>query len=504
MTQYYVNKYLSLSSLNLTPHSWTRATKMSNLVELKREYDRARRAELEKDEAKAIINTHLELNGGDDVARTATDPEQRDEELKKIAKDVIKEVNASCDGGLTAEGLNLVRGEFSTQVADLRKHFDTKFKELATGQDALRDALQGVPQKLDTLVAEREKSPETTGSGETNVIEKIEALRAVVDANAATLEYIESKVADLGGKMDNMEHRINVNAAKQLKTLSGLAKELHGSENNAPIANASVPLEADTPTQTNVNDQYTGKKKSKKSSTTNTAATTTTKGAICKATKKGDGKPCDKYAEAGYLTCGYHREQEQELREKSGVPRTDSTASFQDTATNVNAQAPTTAQPSVAQRTRKGSRLKPPGVATKKRKRGDDEEEELEHTDHSPGEIVPGCPACEAGCGELTQPTTGHILHSEQADQRDYDHSFDSPEPENQVAHGLPPSPPLNGPILPSPTSTDADRLEAEQTGFTNQDELMEELRRGKHRREPSTSNRKLLQQGPQQPSWLL
>ena len=28
----------------------------------------------------------------------------------------------------------------------------------------------------------------------------------------------------------------------------------------------------------------------------------------------------------------------------------------------------------------------------------------LEHTDHSPDEIVPGCPACDAGCGELTQP----------------------------------------------------------------------------------------------------
>ena len=473
---------------------------MSNLVELKREYDRARRAELEKDEAKAIINTHLELNGGDDVARTATDPEQRDEELKKIAKDVINEVNASCDGGLTAEDLNLVWEEFSTQVADLREHFDTKFNELATGQDALRDALQGVPQKLDTLVAEREKSPETTGSGETNVIEKIEALRVVVDANAATLEYIESKVADLGGKMDNMEHRINVNTAKQLKTVSGLAKELHGSENNAPVVNASVALEAVTPTQTNVNDQYTGKKKSKKSSTTNTAATTTTKGAKCMAIKKGDGKRCDKYAEAGFLTCRYkeHRVQEQELREKTVVPRTDSTASFQDTATNVNAQAPpTTAQPSVAPR--KSSRLKPPGV-NKKRKRGDDDEEELGHTDHSPDEVVPDCPACAAGCGELTQPTTGHILHSEQADQLDYDHSFDSPEPENQVAHGLPPSPPLNGPILPSPTSTE----EAEQTGFRNQDELMEELRRGKHRREPSTSNRKLLQQGPQQPPWLL
>ena len=476
---------------------------MSNLVELKREYDRARRAELEKDEAKAIINTHLELNGGDDVARTATDPEQRDEELKKIAKDVINEVNASRDGGLTAEDLNPVREEFSTQVVGLRDHFDTKFEELATGQEDAPQALQGVlTKKIDTLV---KKFEETTRvmieSVETKLTGEIKALKAkaVEDANAATLSHIKSWFynddGSFGGKMENL---LNVNMAKQLKTLTGLSKELHGSENNAPIANASVPLEADTPTQTNVNDQYTGKKKSKKSSTTNTAATTTTKGAICKATKKGDGKPCDKYAEAGYLTCGYHREQEQELREKSGVPRTDSTASFQDTATNVNAQAPpTTAQPSVAPR--KSSRLKPPGV-NKKRKRGDDDEEELGHTDHSPDEVVPDCPACAAGCGELTQPTTGHILHSEQADQLDYDHSFDSPEPENQVAHGLPPSPPLNGPILPSPTSTE----EAEQTGFRNQDELMEELRRGKHRREPSTSNRKLLQQGPQQPPWLL
>ena len=147
------------------------------------------------------------------------------------------------------------------------------------------------------------------------------------------------------------------------------------------------------------------------------ATTTTTKGAKCMATKK-DRAPCDKHAEAGFLTCGYpsHRAQEEELRKNIDVPRTDSTALFQDTATN--AQAPPPTQPSVAQRMRKGSRFKPPGVSTKKRKRGDDEE--LEHTDHSPDEIVPGCPACAAGCGELTQPTISPILHSEQADQRDY------------------------------------------------------------------------------------
>jgi len=424
------------------------------------------------DGAKDVIELYHK-HSGDDVARTATDPQQRDEELKKMMKDAIDKGFASRDGGLTAKDLNLVRTEFSTQVADLRKHIDDSHKELATSQgDALRDALQGVHTKLDTLVAEREKASETTGSGETNVIEKIEALLRGVDANTKALSRIESKVADLGGKMDNMEHRINVNAAKQLKTLTGLAKELHGSENNAPLANASVALETGTPTQTNVNDQYTGKKKSKKSSTTNTAATTTTKGAKCMATKR-DGTPCDLHAAAGFLTCGYkkHREQEEELRKKTGVPRVDSTASIQDTATNVNAQAPpTTTQPSVAPR--KSSRLKP----QKKRKRGDDDEEELEHTDHSPGEIVPDCPACAAGCGELTQPTIGPILHSEQADQRDY--SFDSPEPEARIPHGLPPSPTMNGPLLPSPTSTDADRLEAEQTGFRNHEELMKELER--------------------------
>ena len=457
----------------------------------------AERKALESRGAKDVIELYHK-HSGDDVARTATDPEQRDEELKKMVKDAINEVFASRDGGLTAEDLNLVQRKFSPQVKDPSEHFDTKFKELATSQgDALRDELQGVHKKLDTLVAKCEKASETTGSGETNVIEKIEALLQGVDANTKALSRIESKVADLGGKMDNMEHRINVNTAK----LAVLAKELHGSETNAPVMNASVALETDTPTQTNANGQYTGKKKSKKSSTTNTAATTTTKGAKCMATTKGDGKRCDKNAKDGFLTCGYHREQEEELRKKTVVPRVDSTASFQDTATNVNAQAPTTAQPSVAQRTRKGSRLKPPGVATKKRKRGDDEEEELEHTDHSPGEIVPGCPACEAGCGELTQPTTGPILHSERADQRDY--NFDSPGREKRIPHGLPPSPTMNGPLrefLPSPTSTE----EAEQTGFRNQDELMEELRRGEGRREPSTSNLecKLLQQGLQQPSW--
>jgi hypothetical protein len=448
---------------------------MSNLVELKREYDRARRAELETDEAKAIINTHLELNGGDDVARTATDPEQRDEELKKIAKDVINEVNASHDAGLTAEGLNLVQAEILAQFAILRERVDAKFKELATSQeDALRDALQGVSKKLDTLVAEREKASETIGSGEKNILEQIEAIGEVVDANAAMLEYIESKVADLGGKMgakmDNMEHRINVNTAK----LTVLAKELHGSENNAPLANASVALEADTPTQTNANGQYTGKKKSKKSSTTNTAATTTTKGAKCMAILSKTGERCTKTAEAGFLTCRYqkHREQEEELRKKTGVPRVDSTASIQDTATNVNAQAPPTTQPSVAPR--KSSRLKPAGL-NKKRKRGDDEEE-LEHN-HLPGETREDCRACAMGCGDLTQPT-GSILHSERADQRDY--RFESPEPENQVAHGFPPSPPINGPIhnIPSPTSTEADRLEAEQTGFRNREEVEKEIER--------------------------
>ena len=187
-------------------------------------------------------------------------------------------------------------------------------------------------------------------------------------------------------------------------------------------------------------------KKKEEQSSAMTATTTTTKGAKCMAIKI-DGAPCDKHAEAGFLTCRYrkHRAQEEELREKSGVPRTDSTAS---TATNDQAPPPT--QPPVV--TRKGSRLKPPGV-TKKRKRGD--EEELEHTDHSPSEIVPDCPACAAGCGELTQPS----------------YRFDSPEPEERGLP-LPPCPTLNGPILPSPTSTD----EAEQTGFRPQDEVMRAL----------------------------
>ena len=204
-------------------------------------------------------------------------------------------------------------------------------------------------------------------------------------------------------------------------------------------------------------------KKKEEQSSAMTATTTTTKGAKCMAIKR-DGAPCDKHAQAGFLTCRYqkHRAQEQELREKSGVPRTDSTESIQDTATNVNAQAPPPTQPPVV--TRKGSRLKPPGV-TKKRKRGD--EEELEHTDHSPDEIVPDCPACAAGCGELTQPTFSPILHSEQAYQRDY--SFDSPEPEVRIPRGLPPSPTLNGPIrMVNP--------------IDNHDELMEELER-QHKR---------------------
>ena len=450
---------------------------MSNFARLKEKYDRDRRAELEGEEAKAVINAHRELNGGDDVARPATDPEKRDEELKKIAKDAINEVNASRDGGLTAEGLNLVQTEILAQFAILRERVDAKFKELATSQeDALRDALQGVSKKLDTLAAEREKASETIGSGEKNILEQIEAMGEVVDANAATLEYIKSQVADLGGKMKNMEHRINVNTAKELKTLPGLAKELHGSGNNAPVANTSAALEADTHTQT-IN-QDTGKK-----SCTATTANTTTKGARCMATKT-DGSTCTKLAKPGFLTCNYqtHRAQEEELKKKSvPIPRVDSTASFQDTATNAQAP-PTTTQPSVAQGTRP-SRFKPPpsGAATKKRKRGGDDEEELEHN-HKPGETREDCRACKMGCGELTQPTNSAILHSEEADQRDY--RFESPEPENQVAHGFPPSPPINGPIynIPSPTSTEADRLEAEQGEFRNQDELMEEILQSQQR----------------------
>ena len=231
---------------------------------------RAAREQLECAELKALDESKdvIELyhkHSGDDVARTATDPEKRDEELKKIAKDVINEVNASRDGGLTAEDLNPVREEFSTQVADLRKHFDTKF-ELATGQeDALRDALQGVlTTKIDTLV---KKFEETTRvmieSVETKLTGEIKALKAkaVEDANAATLSHIKSWFynddGSFGGKMENL---LIVNMAKQLKTLTGLSQELNGSENNAPLANASVALEADTPTQTNVNGQYTGKK----------------------------------------------------------------------------------------------------------------------------------------------------------------------------------------------------------------------------------------------------
>ena len=188
------------------------------------------------------------------------------------------------------------------------------------------------------------------------------------------------------------------------------------------------------------------------------ATTTTTRGAKCMATKK-DGAPCDKHAEAGFLTCRYqkHREQEERLRK----------------AMTWGTKKPRT-----------------------KRKR---DEEELEHTDHSPDEIVPDCPACAVGCGELTQPTTGPILHSERADQR-----FDSPEPEDRVLPGpaafnasrepprqrrriLPgsyigrsagknPVHPTDSPedrvILPSPTSTD----EAEQTGLITQDEVMRAL----------------------------
>jgi len=435
------------------------------------------------DGAKDVIELYHK-HSGDDVARTATDPEQRDEEKKKMVKDAINEVFDSRDGGLTAEGLNLVQTEILAQFAILRERVDAKFKELATSQkDALRDALQGVSKKLDTLAAEREKASETIGSGEKNILEQIEAMGEVVDANAATLEYIKSQVADLGGKMKNMEHRINVNTAKELKTLSGLAKELHGSGNNAPVANASAALEADTHTQT-IN-QDTGKKKPKKSCTA-TTANTTTKGATCMATKT-DGRTCTKLAKPGFLTCSYqtHRAQEEELKKKAlPIPRVDSTASFQDTATNAQAP-PTTAQPSVAQGTRP-SRFKPPpsGAATKKRKRGGDDEEELEHN-HLPDETREDCRACAMGCGELTQPTISPILHSEETDQRDY--RFDSPEPEERIPHGLPPSPAMNGPLLPSPTSTEADRFDreddqAEQGGFRNQDEVMEEIRQSQQR----------------------
>jgi hypothetical protein len=207
------------------------------------------------------------------------------------------------------------------------------------------------------------------------------------------------------------------------------------------------------------------------------ATTTTTRLGICMATK-ADGSQCTMLAKPGFLTCWYktHRAQEEELKKKAvPVPRVDSNAS-----TATNAQAPPPTQPSVAQLTRKGSRLKPPG-ATKKRKRGGgDDEEELEHN-HLPGETREDCRACAAGCGELTQPTISPILHSEQADRleqlrHDY---FSSPEPEVRILHGLPPSPTLNGPSLPSPTSMEADRLEAEQTGFRTQgtqDEVMRAL----------------------------
>ena len=266
---------------------------MDDKVELREQLKRVQLKLLRKKGiTKETVDVYNQLTG-DDVARPATDPEQRDEEVKKMVKDELGEVlteKFACERRLIGDDMEKIQKELLTHFASLREH-DAKFNELATGQDALRDALQGVPQKLDTLVAEREKSPETTGSGETNVIEKIEALRVVVDANAATLEYIESKVADLGGKMDNMEHRINVNIAKQLKTVSGLAKELHGSETNAPVVHASVALETDTPTQTTGQD-IGKKKKNKAQPSAMTATTATKKGAKCMATKR-DGTPSD-------------------------------------------------------------------------------------------------------------------------------------------------------------------------------------------------------------------
>ena len=217
------------------------------------------------------------------------------------------------------------------------------------------------------------------------------------------------------------------------------------------------------------------------------ATTTTTRGAICMATKY-NGEPCVKRAENGFLTCGYasHRKQEEKL--KKTIPK------------------------KVLLCVQTARSDTPPSWGTKKpRTKRKQLEEELEHTDHSPDEIVPECPACAAGCGELTQPTISPILHSEEADRRRPPYSFDSPEPEDRVELGLPPSPTLNGPIrpiaeracdrtmdrlrrriepgyytgrsagknpvhptdspedrviLPSPTSTD----EAEQTGFRTQD----------------------------------
>ena len=433
---------------------------------------------------KEAVDKYNQLTGGD-VARPATDPEQRDEEKKKMVKDAINEVFASRDGWLTAKDLNLVQTEFSTQVAGLREHFDTKFEKLATGQgDALRVS-EGISQKLDTLVAEREKASETTGSCETNILGKIETLLQDLAPVVEAFNDIKSWVDGdgFGGKMENL---LNALIAKQRKTLPGLTKELHGSENNAPLANASDALETDTPTQTTGQDTGKKKKKNKAQPSAMTATTTTTKGSKkCMGRKKENGEPCDKRTkDDGFLTCGYHRAQEEELRKKTVVPHVDSTASLQDTATNAQAP-PTTTQPSVAQHTRKSSGLKPPGVTTRKRKRGDDEEE-LEHIDHSPDEIGEDCPACQQGA-TLTQPSS-HILHSERVDQRDYD--FGSPEPE---AHGLPPSPAMNGPLLPSPTSTEADRFDREAE-FRNQDELIEELRqsqqRDKRQYKPSSSKR--------------
>ena len=171
----------------------------------------------------------------------------------------------------------------------------------------------------------------------------------------------------------------------------------------------------------------------------------TTKGAKCMAILCKTGKPCTFQAEDGFLTCRYpwHRAQEEELKKKA-VPRVDSNAS-----TATNDQSPILPSPTSTEADRFG-------------RNQDDLMEELRQSQPQQRDK------------RQYKRTPHNYIDFNVAEQRDY--RFDSPEPEERIPRGLPPSPTLNGPLLPSPTSMDADRLEAEQTGFRNHDEFMKEL----------------------------
>lgn len=417
----------------------------------------AQRKALETPEAKELIRLYINLNDDDERDDDAKRNDDGSSEMLAEMRCTLAELARSVT--TPRHDTSEVAKEISQALRDLRAQLDDKFAGLESKhRDDVR-ALEGslVTKIDDTTASEREKALEMLGSRDHKIMESLDTHAKQVSTKIATLcdglNELRSGDAATTPEVDSKNTIVSV--ARDLTCMVESIKTCIES-NFTVLMNAissQIPPVTDTAT--------TGDTRLPVDASEN----------VCMAVQN-DGSRCGKKARVGFVTCGYasHKAQDEELAKVHG--RNGSTnASMVEESTGGTAGTIATKRAT----TRPSSRLR-----EGKRKR--DEERAPRHTHEPDGRIHEGCDLCAQG-GNLTvagldpsKSKAGPILASESEggvaenaeNEEEIEYTFDSPGRPFPIA--FPMSPTMNGPLL-APPSSDTN------TGFRNDDELMQHLR---------------------------